>query len=112
MLRAMRLTKAGSGQWLLTIFLLAPLAAFPQTRLTGAIQFLTNSAGATAGGQIWNTLAGDSYFCGWPTIRMQVRRSMGRPTAKPASTYPWQWAPLIPSTYSARLAVATNRSTA
>ena len=65
MLQAMTLIKARSGQWLLTIFLLTPLAAFPQTVLTGAIQFSTDSAGATAGGQIWNTLGGDSYFDLW-----------------------------------------------
>ena len=44
---------------LLCVFLLVPLSAYPQTTLTGAIQFSTNSTGAFSGGQVWNTLGGD-----------------------------------------------------
>jgi len=47
------------------LFLLFALAAFPQTTLTGAVQFSTNSTGAAAGGQVWNTLGGDSYYDLW-----------------------------------------------
>jgi hypothetical protein len=50
---------------LLSAFLLAPLPAYPQTALTGAIQFSANSSGAAYGGLLWNTLAGDTYYDLW-----------------------------------------------
>ena len=49
----------------LAAFLLVPLSAYPQTTLTGAIQFSTNSNGAASGGLLWNTLGGDSYYDLW-----------------------------------------------
>ena len=44
---------------------LFPLSAYSQTTLTGAIQFSTNSTGAIYGGQLWNTLGGDSPWDLW-----------------------------------------------
>ena len=49
----------------LAALLLIPLSAYPQTTLTGAIQFSTNSSGAASGGLLWNTLGGDSYYDLW-----------------------------------------------
>jgi hypothetical protein len=49
----------------LSVFLLAPFAAYPQANLTGAIQFSTNATGAAYGGLLWNTLGGDSYYDLW-----------------------------------------------
>lgn len=46
-------------------FLLAPLSAYSQTALTGAIQFSTNSSGGAFGGLLWNTFGGDSYYDLW-----------------------------------------------
>lgn len=45
--------------------LLVPLSAYPQTTLTGAIQFSANSTGGAFGGLLWNTLGGDSYYNLW-----------------------------------------------
>ena len=42
---------------------LFPLTAYPQTTLTGAIQFSTNSTGTFSGGQVWNTLPLDGSCC-------------------------------------------------
>src|ERR1039458_1875558 len=49
----------------LAALLMVPLSAYPQTTLTGAIQFSTNSNGAASGGLLWNTLGGDSYYDLW-----------------------------------------------
>ena len=49
----------------LAAILLIPLSAYPQTTLTGAIQFSTNSGGAAYGGLLWNTFGGDSYYDLW-----------------------------------------------
>jgi hypothetical protein len=51
--------------FVLFMFLLVPFSAYPQVMLTGAIQFSTNSTGATYGGLLWNTLGGDSYYDLW-----------------------------------------------
>ena len=51
--------------WVWAVFLIAPLSAYPQTMLTGAIQFSTNSTGAASGGLLWNTLGGDTYYDLW-----------------------------------------------
>jgi hypothetical protein len=48
-----------------SVFLLLALPAYPQTTLTGAIQFSTSSTGAASGGLLWNTLGGDSYYDLW-----------------------------------------------
>ena len=49
----------------LLLLLMVPLSAYPQTTLTGAIQFSTNSIGAFYDGQIWNTLGGDYWWDLW-----------------------------------------------
>jgi len=46
-------------------FLVLTNAAYPQTTLTGAIQFSTNSRGAFYGNQSWNTLGGDLAWNLW-----------------------------------------------
>src|ERR1700722_4010976 len=48
-----------------SVFLLVPLSAYPQTKLTGAVQFSTSSTGAFSGAQIWNTLGGDLAWNLW-----------------------------------------------
>jgi hypothetical protein len=48
-----------------SVLLLLPLSAYPQTTLTGAIQFSTSSTGAASGGLLWNTLGGDTYYDLW-----------------------------------------------
>ncbi len=47
------------------VLLMLPLSAYPQTTLTGAIQFSANSTGAAYGGLLWNTFGGDSYYNLW-----------------------------------------------
>jgi hypothetical protein len=49
----------------LLLLLMVPLSAYPQTTLTGAIQFSTNSIGAFYDGQIWDTLGGDYWWDLW-----------------------------------------------
>jgi hypothetical protein len=67
--------------WLaLTAFLLLPPLAFPQTTLTGAIQFSTNSSGAASGGQVWNTLGGDSYYDLWLAINPDATSPVNGPS--------------------------------
>ncbi len=48
-----------------SVFLMASLAAYSQTTLTGAIEFSTNSSGGASGALLWNTLGGDSYYDLW-----------------------------------------------
>src|ERR1022692_580217 len=45
--------------------LMVPLSAYPQTTLTGAIQFATDSTGAFSLNQSWNTLGGDLCWDLW-----------------------------------------------
>jgi hypothetical protein len=52
------------GLFVPVLLLLAP-PAYPQTTLTGAIQFSTSSTGAASGGLLWNTLGGDTYYDLW-----------------------------------------------
>jgi len=66
----------------LAALLLAPLPAYPQTTLTGAMQFSTNSTGGASGGQVWNTLGGDSYFDLW----LALSADAGAPVNGPADT--------------------------
>jgi hypothetical protein len=44
---------------------MVPLSAYPQTTLTGAIQFATDSTGAFSLNQSWNTLGGDLCWDLW-----------------------------------------------
>jgi len=59
--------------------LLIPLAAYPQTTLTGAIQFSTNSTGAFSG-QVWNTLGGDNDWDLWLALNPDATSPVNGPS--------------------------------
>jgi hypothetical protein len=60
---------------------LVPLPAYPQTTLTGAIQFSTNSSGATTtSSQIWNTLGGDSVWDLWLALNPDATSPVNGPS--------------------------------
>jgi hypothetical protein len=40
---------------------MVPMSGYPQTTVTGAIQFSTDRSGSFSGGQVWNTLGGDGW---------------------------------------------------
>jgi hypothetical protein len=61
------------------MLVLLPLSAYPQT-LTGAIQFSTNSTGAFSGGQIWNTLGGDSSSDLWLALNPNATSPVNGPS--------------------------------
>ena len=64
----------------LAAFLMVPLSAYPQTTLTGAIQFSANSSGAASGGQVWNTLGGDSYYDLWLALNPDATSPINGPS--------------------------------
>jgi hypothetical protein len=79
----MTLTAVFYSSWRSVAFaaiLLVPLPAYPQTTLTGAIQFSTNSTGAFSGGQIWNTLGGDSYYDLWLALNPDATSPVNGPS--------------------------------
>jgi hypothetical protein len=60
--------------------LLFPLAAYPQSTLTGAVQFSTNSTGTFSGGQIWNTLGGDYWWDVWLALNPDATSPVNGPS--------------------------------
>jgi len=67
------------------MFLLPALTAYSQTTLTGAIQFSTNSSGASSLGQIWNTLPGDSRYDLWLALEPNAARPINGPSDSQAA---------------------------
>ncbi|MGA3044277.1 MAG: hypothetical protein ABSF54_26170 [Bryobacteraceae bacterium] len=59
---------------------LIPLSAYPQTTLTGAIQFSTNSSGAFSGADYWNTLGGDSAWDLWLALNADATLPVNGPS--------------------------------
>jgi len=68
----------------LAAVLLSPLSAYPQTTLTGAIQFSTDSTGA-ASSEAWNTLAGDSLWDLWLALNPDASSPVNGPSDAQAS---------------------------
>jgi hypothetical protein len=64
----------------LSALLLVPFPAYPQTTLTGAVQFSTDSSGAYSLGQIWNTLAGDHYWNLWLAMNPNATSPVNGPS--------------------------------
>lgn len=62
------------------VMLVVSLPAFAQTRLTGAIQFSTESTGTASGGQIWNTLGGDQWYDLWLALNPETTLPVNGPS--------------------------------
>ncbi len=67
---------------LLSASLVLPITAYPQTTLTGAIQFSTNSSGVASGGLIWHTLAndGNGYYALWLALNPNATSPVNGPS--------------------------------
>jgi hypothetical protein len=63
----------------LLAFLMLPLSAYSQITLTGAIQFSTNSSGAS-GVDVWNTLGGDNWFDLWLALNSDASSPVNGPS--------------------------------
>jgi hypothetical protein len=64
----------------LLAFLMVPASAQSQTTLTGAIQFSTNSTGASTGADYWNTLGGDSAWDLWLALNADATAPVNGPS--------------------------------
>jgi hypothetical protein len=58
----------------------APPIAYPQVRLTGAIQFATNSSGAFSENQSWNTLGSEPCWNLWVTRNSDASSPINGPS--------------------------------